>query len=345
MSSNHNSLEKLGKFVFIDRFAKKLQSSHSSIQDLGEDAAMLAENSDYRLMTSHLLLEGVHFDLTYFPLKHLGYKAVTMSVSAIVAMNGVADQLTINIAVENEFSLEALEEILAGVTLGCEKYQVNLGKIAVQPSKTGLVIATTMAGKVSKDHICLRKGAKVHDLICVTGDLGAAYVGLQVLNREKQVWQVDPNMQPDLAPYQYLLRRQLQPEARADITKKIDTLQVVPTAMTDIADGLAAALWHMVQAAQLGATIYEERLPIAHETYETAVSFNLDPSICALNGGEDYELMFTINQKDFHKLEHHSDIAVIGYITEQSQGINLMTNSGSMVPLIAPGWEGVGHTK
>jgi thiamine-monophosphate kinase len=340
LSESNIPLEKLGKFSLIDSLTAPFKLHHpSSIHGVDEGVAIINVGDHYRLITSQLLLEGIHFDLTYCPLKHLGYKAITVNISDIAAKNGVTEQIFVQVAVSSKFPMEALEELYAGIYLACEEYQVDLVGAGMSASATGLVISVTAVGKVSKDKVCLRKGAQPHNIVCVTGDLGAAYLGLQVLSREKQVFQADPNMQPDLEPYKYLVQRQLKPEARMDIIQTLDQLQVVPSSMIDITDGLAAELFHISKAAKVGVTIYEERLPIDQATYETAVSFNLDPIMCAVNGGEDYELLFTIQQKDFNKIENHPDIACIGYVTDLSQGLNLVTKSGSMVPITAPGWE------
>jgi thiamine-monophosphate kinase len=340
MSEYNTPLEKLSKFSLTDQLTAPFKLQHpSSIHGIDEDTAIIDVGDHYRLVTSQLLLEGIHFDLTYFPLKHLGYKAVAINVSDIAAKNGVTEQIVVRVAVSSKFSIEALEELYAGIYLACEQYQVDLVGADMSASATGLVISVTAVGKVSKDKVCLRKGAQIHDIVCVTGDLGAAYIGLQVLNREKQVFQADPHMQPDLEAYKYMVQRQLKPEARVDIIQTLDKLQVVPTSMIDITDGLATELFHISKAAKIGVTIYEERLPIDQATYETAVSFNLDPIMCAVNGGEEYELLFTIQQKDFSKVDNHPDIACIGYVTDLSQGLNLVTRAGSMVSLTAPGWE------
>lgn len=311
----------------------------SSRQSVGEDISLMEEGDYYRLVTNHLLLEGIHFDLTYCPLKHIGYKAIVVNIADMIAMNGSTEQITVNIAVSSKFKLEALEELYAGIYLACDRYQVDLVGANIHTSTIGLVMATTALGKVDKERISCKDGAKKHDIICVSGDLGAAYLGLQILNREKQVFQADPNMQPDLAPYQYLVQRQLRPDARIDIKKTLDKLEIKPTSMIAVTDGLAADLLHITKASQVGATIYEERLPIDKATYETALSLHLDPITCAVNGGEDYELLFTIHQKDFSKLENQPDISFIGYITDASQGVHILTSGGSIVPLVSPGWK------
>lgn len=340
MNKPQTAHKALGDFQAKDKLTKQFKLHHvSSIQGIGEDAAIIDTGKHYTLVTSHMLLEGIHFDLAYCPLKHLGYKAVVIALANIAAMNGIPEQISINIGGSNRFTLEALEALFQGIYGACQQYTIDLVHETTSSTAAGLVIAITGIGKANKNSVCLRKGAKPHDIVCVTGDLGAAYIGLQVLNREKQVFQADPHMQPVLEPYQYMVQRQLKPEARMDIIQTMTQLQLIPTAMIDIADGLASELFHISKAAGMGLTIYENKLPINKHTYETAVSFNLDPTMCAVNGGEDYELLFTIQQKDFQKIANNQDIACIGYVTEPSQGINLITNAGSVVPLVAPGWE------
>jgi len=344
MPESRTELQALGEFKLIDGLTKKFSLRHSSsIQGIGDDAAVIDVGGQYMLVGTDMLLEGIHFDLTYCPLKHLGYKAVAVNVSDIAAMNGRAEQITVSMAVSNRFSVEALQELYEGIYLACEHYQIDLVGGDTSSSAAGLVISITAMGRVNKDEVCLRKGARPYDLICVTGDLGAAYIGLQVLNREKQVFQADPAMQPVLEPYKYMVERQLKPEARTDIVQAMGKLQLVPTAMIDISDGLASELFHISKAAGVGMTIYEDRLPIDKRTYDTAVAFNLDPIMCAVNGGEDYELLFTIKQQDLKKVEGHPDIALIGHVTELSQGSHLVTKSGSVVPLRAQGWEHYKH--
>ena len=340
MAESRTALQELGEFKLIDTLTAKFALQHpSSIQGVGDDAAIIDAGEHYTLVTTDMLLEGIHFDLTYCPLQHLGYKAVVVNVSDIAAMNGTPAQITVSIAVSNRFSLEALQALYQGIALACEHYQVDLVGGDTASSATGLVISITALGKVAKEQVCLRKGAQLHDIVCVTGDLGAAYIGLQVLTREKQVFEADPAMQPVLAPYQYMVQRQLKPAARTDIIQMMHKLQLVPTAMIDVSDGLASELFHISKSAGVGITIYEDKLPIDKRTYETAVSFNLDPIMCAVNGGEDYELLFTIKQQDLKKVENHPDIALIGYATAPTQGLNLVTQSGSVVPLSAQGWQ------
>lgn len=340
MPESRTELQELGEFKLIDTLTEKLTLQHqSSVQGVGDDAAIIDAGEHYTLVTTDMLLEGIHFDLTYCPLQHLGYKAVVANVADVTAMNGVPEQITVSIAVSNRFSLEALQTLYQGISLACEHYRVDLVGGDTASATAGLTISITAIGSVAKDRVCLRRGARPHDIICVTGDLGGAYIGLQVLNREKRVFEADPDTQPVLEPYEYMVQRQLKPAARVDIIRAMDELQLVPTAMIDISDGLASELFHISKAAGVGITIHEDRLPIDNRTYETAVSFGLDPIMCAANGGEDYELLFTIKQQDLKKVENHPDIALIGYTTAPTQGLNLVTKSGSVVPLVAQGWQ------
>ncbi|MEM7055806.1 MAG: thiamine-phosphate kinase [Bacteroidota bacterium] len=340
MPESRTELQELGEFKLIDTLTEKFTLQHqSSVQGVGDDAAIIDAGEHYTLVTTDMLLEGVHFDLTYCPLQHLGYKAVVANVADITAMNGTPEQITVSIAVSNRFSLEALQILYQGISLACEHYRVDLVGGDTASATAGLTISITAIGRVAKDRVCLRKGAQPHDIICVTGDLGGAYIGLQVLNREKRVFKADLDTQPVLEPYAYMVQRQLKPAARTDIIRVMDELQLVPTAMIDISDGLASELFHISKAAGVGITIYEAKLPIDNRTYETAVSLGLDPIMCAANGGEDYELLFTIKQQDFKKVESHPDIALIGYTTALTQGLNLVTKSSSVVPLVAQGWQ------
>ena len=339
MTEKRTEIEELGEFKLIDLLTEPFGLQHdSSVLGVGDDAAIIDAGQHYTLVSTDLLLEGIHFDLTYCPLKHLGYKAVAVNVSDIAAMNGVPEQITVSIALSNRFSLEALQELYAGIRLACESYKVDLVGGDTSSSTKGLVISVTAVGKVAKDKVCQRKGVQPNDIICVTGDLGGAYLGLQVLNREKQVFAADASMQPDLAPYQYLVQRQLKPEARMDVVHAMRDMPLVPTAMIDLSDGLASELFHLSKASQVGVNIYEDKLPIDKLTYETAAAFNLDPVVCAMHGGEDYELLFTIRPQDLKQVEKHPDISLIGYATAAAHGLNLITDAGSAVPLSAQGW-------
>ena len=340
MTTQQTDLKELGEFRLIDALTQDFQLQQaSSVHGIGDDAAVIDAGDYYQLVTTDLLLENIHFDLTYCPLKHLGYKAVATSVADIAAMNGVPTQITVSIGVSNRFSVEALQELYHGIRLACESYRVDLVGGDTAPTAAGLVVSVTALGRVAKDQLCLRKGAQPNDIICVTGDLGSAYVGLQILSREKKVWEVDKEMEPDLTPYQYMLQRQLRPEGRTDIVHELHDMPLVPTAMIDISDGLASELFQLHKASAIGVNIYEDKLPIDNRTLETAVALNLDPIMCALHGGEDYELLFTIRPQDLSKVEKHPDISLIGYTTAAEQGLRFITKAGAAVPLTAPGWE------
>lgn len=340
MAEKITELKELGEFRLIELLTENFPLQQpSSVLGVGDDAAIIDTGEYYTLVSTDMLLEGVHFDLTYFPLKHLGYKAVVVGLSDIAAMNGMPEQITVSIALSNRFSVEALQELYAGIHLACEKYQIDLIGGDTAPAAQGLVISITAIGKVAKDKVCRRKGARLNDIICVTGDLGAAYLGLQILNREKEVFAADTSMQPDLAPYEYLVQRQLKPEARVDMVNMMREALLLPTAMIDLSDGLASELFQLSQASQIGINIYEDKLPIDKHTYEAAVAFNLNPSVCAMHGGEDHELLFTIRPEDLPKVEKNPDVTLIGYVTAAEQGLNLITQGGSTVPLTAQGWE------
>ncbi|MTI31050.1 thiamine-phosphate kinase [Xanthovirga aplysinae] len=333
-------LRELGEFGLIDRIKEKFSiTNKSSILGIGDDAALIDAGDHFKVITSDMLLEGVHFDLSYMPLVHLGYKAIAVNVSDIAAMNAIPKQVTVNIAVSNRFSVEAIEALYEGIAFACKNYKVDLVGGDTTSSSSGLVISVTAIGEAKKNTITKRNTANKGDIICVSGDLGAAYVGLQVLEREKQVFQSNPEMQPDLSKYEYMVGRQLKPEARMDLIYDLAELGIVPTAMMDISDGLASELFHICSGSQLGVKIYEDKLPIDQEVYKTAVEFNLDPVTCALNGGEDYELLFTIKQEDYEKLKNHADISTVGYMDTKENGLQLITKGGNAVPLTAQGWD------
>lgn len=329
----------LGEFGLIERLKGLIETYHAStIRGIGDDAAVITCGDSYSVVTTDLLVEGVHFDLAYCPLKHLGYKAVAVNVSDVAAMNAIPKQVTVSIALSNRFSVEAVEELYEGIRIAAQQYKVDVVGGDTTASRSGLVISVTAIGVVEKDKIAYRSGAKVNDIVCVTGDLGGALMGLQVLEREKQVFLSNPDMRPDLEKYAYITGRQLRPDARMDIVHELRDLGVVPTSMMDISDGLASELFHISKASGVGMTIYEDKLPIDKETYDTAVEFNMDPITAVLNGGEDYELLFTISQADFVKLEKHPDIHFIGHITPAQEGKHLVTKSGTAVTLKAQGW-------
>lgn len=332
-------LSALGEFKLIDRLSEKVKIYNSATEKgIGDDAAVIDVGNKFMLISTDMLVEGVHFDLSYSPLKHLGYKAVAVNVSDIAAMNGVPEQITVSIAVSNRFSVEALEELYSGINLACESFKVDLIGGDTTSSRSGLIISITAIGSVEKDRVVYRSGAAKGDILCVTGDLGGAYMGLQVLEREKQVFKSNPEMQPELTGKEYIVQRQLKAEARTDLVHELRDLGVIPTAMIDISDGLASEIMHICKNSNVGAVIYEDKLPIHGITYNTAVEFNIDPVTIALNGGEDYELLFTISQDDFEKVKNQPDIAFIGYIAEKEKGAKLVTKSGVAASLQAQGW-------
>ncbi len=341
MSEKRTELENLGEFGLIDQLTNKFEKTNSStIYGVGDDAAVLDRNkNDYTLVSTDFLLEGVHFNLMYTPLKHLGYKAVAVNVSDICAMNGTAEQITVSIAVSNRFPLEALEELYEGIRIACKTYNVDLIGGDTSSSLTGLCISVTAVGKVRKSEIVYRSGAKEHDLLCVSGDLGGAYMGLQILEREKSVFNANPNIQPDLDGHDYIIGRQLKPEARHDIVKILAELKVKPSSMIDISDGLASEIKHLCKASKVGCHLYDEKIPIDAKTSMTAIELNVNPNTAALNGGEDYELLFTVPQSDYEKVAANPNITVIGHITHQNDGQYLIDKNGAAVELQAQGWK------
>ena len=338
-SSSRRELQDLGEFGLIDHLTGEVKLQHKSSKiGVGDDAAVIEYDHQAILVAKDLLLEGVHFDLSYTPLKHLGYKAVTVNVSDIVAMNGRCQQILVGVGVSNRFSVEALEALYEGVHFACKQYGLDLVGGDTTSSQSGLVLSVTAVGTTTTDKVVTRAGAKVNDLICVTGDLGAAYLGLQVLAREKQVFIEHSEMQPQLEAYEYLVKRQITAEARVDLVDWLEDQKILPTAMIDLSDGLASDLLHICKQSQVGARIYQDKLPIDALTTDTALEFNLDPTTCALNGGEDYEILFVVDQEHHDKVEQHPDISVVGHITEADQGADLVLRSGEFVPLKAQGW-------
>lgn len=334
-------LERLGEFGLINYLTKNIIHKQASTNiGVGDDAAVLGFGENKKcVITTDMLVEGVHFDLSYVPLKHLGYKSVMVNISDLAAMNAIPRQITVSIALSNRFSLEAIDELYQGIYLACEKFSVDLIGGDTTSSTSGLMISVTAIGEAYEQEIVYRSGAKENDLIVVSGDLGAAYVGLQLLEREKEVYlSSNKQVQPDLEGHDYILERQLKPEARVDINELLKKLEVLPTAMIDVSDGLSSEMLHICKASSKGCNLYEEKIPIDPTTYNTAREFNLDPTVCALNGGEDYELLFTIDLKDFDKIKGNPNFTVIGHITEPMQGCNLITKSGAVYPLTAQGW-------
>lgn len=341
MSDKRTELSELGEFGLIDRLTNQFTTHISTtIKGVGDDAAVISiSDSEVMLVSTDMLLEGVHFNLMYTPLMHLGYKAVIVNISDIFAMNGNAQQITVSIAVSNRFPLEALEELYAGIKKACDLYQVDLIGGDTSSSLSGLMISVTAIGKAKKTDVVYRSGAKENDLLVVSGDLGGAYMGLQLLEREKEVFKANPNMQPDLDGNDYLLERQLKPEARQDVIKFLKDLDVKPTSMIDISDGLASEIFHLCKASDLGCTIYDEKIPIDAKTSMAAIDFNIDPVTCALNGGEDYELLFTVSLAEYDKIKGNPHMTVIGHITDKNSGVNLVDKNGAIIPLQAQGWK------
>jgi thiamine-monophosphate kinase len=331
-------LKDLGEFGLIERIKAATKIVHPSTKmGIGDDAAVIDNGATYTLVSTDMLLEGIHFDLSYVPLKHLGYKAVTSNLSDIAAMNGFPKQITVNIGISNRFSLEAIDELYKGIHMACENYNVDLVGGDTSSSRGGLVISITAIGEVGKSEIAYRSGAKVNDVLCATGDLGAAYMGLQVLEREKQVFLEHKEMQPQLDDYDYIVSRQLKPEGRTDVIHELRDQKVVPTSMIDISDGLASEVLHLSKASGLGFNVFSDNLPIDHRTLSAVAEFNLNPLTIALNGGEDYELLMTISQADYEKVKGIPEITPIGFVTEEKENV-LVTNAGERAELQAQGW-------
>jgi thiamine-monophosphate kinase len=338
----HHELSKLGEFGLIEHLTEHVNLyNKSTTVGCGDDGAVIKAEGDEIVVTTDFLIEGVHFDLMYTPLKHLGYKAVVVNVSDICAMNGVAEQITMSIAISSKFTLEAIEEFYAGVLSACEKYNVDLVGGDTSSSHKGMVVSVTAIGRVAKDKVTLRSSANKGDLLCVTGDLGGAFLGLQLLEREKRVFLENPEMQPDLSGNDYIVGRQLKPEARIDVIELFKERGIQPTAMIDISDGLSSEVMHLSKASELGFVVYEDKLPIHPQTYDIGRKFGIDATTAALNGGEDYELLFTVSQEDHEKIKGALDISIIGYATDLSAGNNMISKSNVVHPLKAQGWEAI----
>ncbi|WP_118193613.1 thiamine-phosphate kinase [Albibacterium indicum] len=338
-NKGRTSLEELGEFGLIKHLTDAVTiEQETTTKGIGDDAAVLDFSTKKTLISTDLLLEGIHFDLRYVPLKHLGYKAVQVNLSDIYAMNGIASQITFSIGLSSKFPLEAIEEIYEGALLACKHYQVDLIGGDTSSSAQGLVISITSIGYAEAEKVVYRDGAKEGDLICVSGDLGGAYVGLQILEREKNIFLENPNIQPDLEGKDYIIERQLKPEARKDIVELLAEKEILPTSMIDISDGLASEILHICTQSAKGCKIYEEKIPIDQMTFDTAFEFGLDPTVCALSGGEDYELLFTVSQNDYEKIKNLIDITVIGHITEEAAGCELISKSNKVHPIKAQGW-------
>ena len=340
MSESRTELSQLGEFGLISRLAQGINTqNHSTVMGIGDDAAVINAGDEFGLLAADMLVEGVHFDLSYVPLQHLGYKAISVNVSDIAAMNGKPEQVTVSLGISNRFSVEAIEALYEGMKAAAKAFQVDIVGGDTTTSNSGLIISISIFGKVEKEKVTYRKGAKVGDILCATGDLGGAFMGLQVMEREKQAFLANPDLQQQLDNYEYIVQRQLKPIARMDIIHELAEFGVVPTSMIDISDGLASECLHLSSNSGVGIQIYEDKIPIDRQTYETAVEFNLDPITCALNGGEDYELLFTIKQEDYEKLEKHEDIHFIGHTQELTKGNRLVTKNNNLVDLKAQGWD------
>jgi thiamine-monophosphate kinase len=340
-NSKLTSVSELGEFGLIDRLTKDIKiKNESTVLGVGDDAAVIKTDSGkYTLVSNDLLIEGVHFDMTYTPLKHLGYKAAAVNFSDMAAMNGIPKQLVVGMSISSKYSVEALEELYEGIKTACDVYGVDFVGGDTTSSVHGLFISVTVIGETDTDKIAYRKGAKPNDLLCVTGDLGSAYMGLLVLEREKKGFQANPDIQPDMAGKEYILQRQLKPEPRLDIISELVKNNIVPSAMIDISDGLASEAIHIAKSSDVGVAIYENKLPIDQNTYDTAEEFKIVPTVAALNGGEDYELLFTVPQSDFEKVGKIKGVSIIGYITDASEGNRLITGSDQVVELTAQGWD------
>lgn len=333
------SISELGEFGLIDRLTKDIElKNDSTIKGVGDDAAVLQFKEKQVVVSTDLLTEGVHFNLMYVPLKHLGYKAVVVNLSDIYAMNAQPKQITVSVAISGKFSVEALDELYSGIHLACEKYKVDLVGGDTTSSLTGLTISVTALGEIEKDDVVLRCGAKANDLLCVSGDLGGAYMGLQLLERENEVFKVNENMQPQLEGYDYILERQLKPEARFDVVAAFKKLGIKPTSMIDISDGLSSEIMHLCKKSGVGCSLFEDKVPMDNQTKQMAEELNINPIVAALNGGEDYELLFTLSLDDYEKVKNDPDFTIIGHMTDAAEGVNLVTNAGSAIPLEAQGW-------
>jgi thiamine-monophosphate kinase len=333
------SLSQLGEFGLIDHLTKNFDVKQSStLKSIGDDAAVLDFKDKKVVVSTDLLIEGVHFDLSYMPLRHLGYKAVVVNVSDICAMNAKPTQITVSVAVSNRFPLEALEELFDGIALASKFYNVDVIGGDTTSSQKGLIISITAIGEANEEEIVYRNGAKEGNLLVVTGDLGSAYMGLQVLEREKQVFQVNPNNQPDLDAYSYLIERQLKPEARHDIKELLAKLDVKPTAMIDVSDGLSSEIIHICKQSKVGCNLYEEKIPFDPQFINVCEEFKIDSTTVAINGGEDYELLFTIALADFDKIKANPNFTVIGHLTQESEGCHLITRANTKIELKARGW-------
>lgn len=338
------SISELGEFGLIDHLTKNFKpKNESTLKGIGDDAAVLDFMNKQAVITTDLLVEGVHFDLSYMPLKHLGYKAIIVNLSDVYAMNAKATQVTVSVAISNRFPLEAMEELYVGIKLACDLYQVDLIGGDTTSSTKGLLITVTAIGEINPEDVVYRNGAQSNDLLVVSGDVGGAYLGLQILEREKQVFEVNPQNQPDLDQYTYIIERQLKPEARKDIPELLKELGVKPTSMIDVSDGLSSEIIHLCKQSNVGCNLYEDKIPLDPQTISTCEEFNISSTTVALSGGEDYELLFTISQEDYTKIKANPSLTVIGHMTQQSEGMHLITRANTKIPLQARGWNSFGE--
>ena len=339
MENNRTEISTLGEFGLIDHLTKNFEIQNvSTVVGVGDDAAVIDHFGKQTIVTTDLLLEGIHFDLMYTPLKHLGYKAVIVNLSDVYAMNATPTQITISIGFSNRFSVEALDEFYEGVYIACEKHGVDLVGGDTSSSDKGFIISVTAIGEVSPDKFVKRSTAQKGDLICVSGDLGGAFLGLTLMEREKKIFLENPKVQPDLENEDYIVGRLLKPEARKDIIEFFAKNDIMPTSMMDISDGLSSEVLHLCKQSNLGCRIYEEKIPIHDLARKAAFKFGLDPTVCALNGGEDYELIFTLKQEDYDKITLNEEIAVVGYMAEMEEGTKLLTKGGNTFDITAQGW-------
>ena len=338
-SGQRTEISSLGEFGLIEHLTKNIELQNaSSVLGVGDDAAIIDHFGKQTVVTTDLLVEGVHFDLMYTPLKHLGYKSVIVNLSDVYAMNATPTQITLSLGFSNRFSLEALDEFYEGVYAACNKYEVDLVGGDTTTSQKGFIISVTAIGEVVPDQFVKRSTARKGDLLCVSGDLGAAYVGLLFLEREKKIFMESPGVQPDLEGETYVIGRMLKPEARKDIIEFFAKQEIVPSSMIDISDGLSSEILHICKQSNLGCVLYEEKIPVHEETKKAAFKFELDPTACALSGGEDYELLFTIPQSEYEKLLLNEQISVVGYMADEEQGANIITKGGSKLAITAQGW-------
>lgn len=345
MEQQFTAISELGEFKLIEALTSgKPQKNASSIKMVGDDAAQISYKDEETLVSTDIFIHGVHFDLAYFPLNHLGFKCIVAGISDIYAMNAKPEQVLVSIAMSNQFSVEMAELLYQGMHAACDEYNVDLVGGDTSTIHRGLIINITAIGRAPKDQIVYRNGAQENDLICVTGDTGAAYLGLQLLEREKQVWKQNPEVQPELnEDNEYLLQRFLKPDCRDDVIKILKEKGIKPSSMIDISDGISSEIKHLAQQSNLGATIYENKLPIHPNTVAVAEEFKMNPTTCALNGGEDYELLFTVHPSHFEELAKVSEISIIGHTTHINRGLNLITNNGNSFELLAQGWDSFGE--